>query len=285
MTASARGGSGRDAELHTLTGAYALNALGERERVHFERHLAACTACTQEVRELSATAGRLGLAVSEPPPTAMKAQVLRRIATVRQEPPTIPGMRLGGERDRDRPPVHRVRPADRRRLPRFVLAACLVGAATFGGYATWQQRAAQDALTRAEAATRQAEASTRQAREQAGLQSQALANVLTARDVRTRSASLGSATATGTVAVSRERDRAVFLATGLPRPDAGKVYQLWFADGTTMRSAGLLASTGAAETVLMDGAVAAATGMGVTVEPAGGSAQPTSQPLALLDFR
>ncbi|MFD5427400.1 anti-sigma factor domain-containing protein [Streptomyces sp. NPDC127084] len=282
MSAATRGGPGRDAELHTLTGAYALHALGERERVRFEQHLAACTACTQEVRELSATAGRLGLAVSEQPPTAMKAQVLQRIAAVRQEPPTIPGMRPGGERDRS--PVHRVRPAGRRTLPRLVLAACVAGAAAFGGYATWQQRAAEDALAQAEALTRKAEASTRQAREEAGRQSQALANVLTAPDVRTSSASLGSATATGTVAVSRERDRAVFLAAGLPRPDAGKVYQLWFADGTTMRPAGLLASSGAAETILMDGAVGPATGMGVTVEPAGGSPQPTSQPLALLNF-
>ncbi|MFD7613170.1 anti-sigma factor domain-containing protein [Streptomyces sp. NPDC059828] len=282
MSATARGGSGRDAELHTLTGAYALHALGERERARFERHLTECTACTQEVQELSATAGRLGLAVSEPPSTAMKAQVLQRIATVRQEPPTIPGMRPGGERDRL--PVHRVRPAGRRRLSRFVLAACVAGVAAFGGYATWQQRLAEDALSRAEALTRRAEASTRQAREQAGHQSEALADVLAAPDVRTSSATLGSAGATGTVALSHDRDRAVFLATGLPRPDAGKVYQLWFADGTTMRPAGLLASSGSAETVLMEGAVGPATGMGVTVEPAGGSSQPTSQPLALLDF-
>ena len=50
------------AELHTLTGAYALHALPEDERVAFERHLGACEACAQEVRELSATAARLGLA-------------------------------------------------------------------------------------------------------------------------------------------------------------------------------------------------------------------------------
>lgn len=36
--------------------------------------------------------------------------------------------------------------------------------------------------------------------------------------------------------------------------------------------------------VLMDGPLDAASGMGITVEPAGGSAQPTTDPLALVRF-
>ncbi|MGW4971187.1 RskA family anti-sigma factor, partial [Streptomyces albidoflavus] len=75
------------AELHTLTGAYALHALSEEERDAFDRHLADCPACTTEVAELTATAARLGLAEAAVPPPAMKDQVLRRIGEVRQEPP------------------------------------------------------------------------------------------------------------------------------------------------------------------------------------------------------
>ncbi|MBL0804656.1 zf-HC2 domain-containing protein, partial [Streptomyces albidoflavus] len=75
------------AELHTLTGAYALHALPEEERAAFDRHLADCPACTTEVAELTATAARLGLAEAAVPPPAMKDQVLRRIGEVRQEPP------------------------------------------------------------------------------------------------------------------------------------------------------------------------------------------------------
>ncbi|WP_351223991.1 anti-sigma factor [Streptomyces sp. NPDC002133] len=258
--------TGRDAELHTLTGAYALHALGDRERVRFERHLDACEACAQEVRELSATAVRLGLAATENPPPAMKGQVLARIATVRQEAPLVGGAGAAGG---DRPRVRGFRPGGRRRLSRLVLAACLAGVAALGGVAVWQQRAAEEARTVAQQAQRQAES---------------LAQVLTAPDVRTSTTALGDGGATGTVAVSRERDRAVFLASGLPRPGAGKVYQLWFADGGTMRPAGLLDSSGAAEALLMDGPVGRATGMGVTVEPAGGSPAPTSEPLALLNF-
>ena len=56
------------ADLHTLTGAYAAHALSDTERLAFERHLDACPACAQEVRELTETAARLGGAVAAPPP-------------------------------------------------------------------------------------------------------------------------------------------------------------------------------------------------------------------------
>ncbi|MFJ6631525.1 anti-sigma factor domain-containing protein [Streptomyces sp. NPDC091376] len=271
MSAAAKG-AGRDAELHTLTGAYALNALGDRERARFERHLDACPACEQEVRELGATAARLGLAVADPPMPAMKSQVLARIATVRQEPPTVAGPDTTAGYGHVRTPVRRARPAGRRRFPRFVLAACLAAVAGLGGVAFWQQRAAEDAAAEARKATTLAQQRT-----------EALADVLTATDVRTTSTSLGDG-ATGTVAVSRDRDQAVFLASGLPEPGSGKVYQLWFADDGTMRPAGLLESSGAPEALLMDGPVDGATGMGITVEPAGGSTKPTTTPLGLLNF-
>ncbi|HYN16781.1 MAG TPA: zf-HC2 domain-containing protein, partial [Actinomycetes bacterium] len=51
------------ADLHTLTGAFAAHALSDTERLAFERHLEACPACAQEVRELQATTARLGSAV------------------------------------------------------------------------------------------------------------------------------------------------------------------------------------------------------------------------------
>ncbi|MFD9466730.1 zf-HC2 domain-containing protein, partial [Streptomyces sp. NPDC060027] len=74
-------------DLHTLTGAYALHALANDERERFERHAADCEACAQEVRELTAAAARLGLAVTATPGPALKDQVMRRITTVRQEGP------------------------------------------------------------------------------------------------------------------------------------------------------------------------------------------------------
>jgi anti-sigma factor RsiW len=70
-----------------LTGAYVLDALDEFERRQFEAHLAECPDCAQEVAELRATTTRLGLAVAEQPPARLRAEVLDRIAGIRQESP------------------------------------------------------------------------------------------------------------------------------------------------------------------------------------------------------
>ncbi|MFJ5264780.1 anti-sigma factor domain-containing protein [Streptomyces sp. NPDC088387] len=245
------------AELHTLTGAYALHALSDEEREAFRRHLAACEPCTQETAELSATAARLGLAVSVTPRPALREQVLHRITTVRQDAPGDPGpTRSGRAFLRGRP------------LSRWALAACLAAATALGGTAVWQHQRAEDALEQA----RQAEQG-----------SDRIAAVLAAPDARTSAAKL-SGGATGTVVVSDSQDRAVFVVSGIASPPSGKVYQLWFDDDGAMRSAGLLDAGRSDQTVLMQGPVDGASGMGITVEPAGGSEQPTSSPLALMSL-
>jgi anti-sigma-K factor RskA len=245
------------ADLHTLTGAYALHALEPGERTEFERHLVACQACADEVAELSATAARLGRAVSVTPPAAMKVQLLARIATERQDPPKVTShARTGGGAARGRA------------LSRFTLAACLAVAAGFGGVAVWQHQEARNAQ-------QQAESSQDQSRQ--------LAAVLASSDAKLRTGKLTDG-ASGTVVVSRSQGKAAFIASGLPDTPGGKVYQLWYADGGKMRAAGLLAPHDGSDAVLMSGPVGAASGMGITVEPAGGSSQPTSAPLALLDL-
>ncbi|KUN24135.1 anti-sigma factor [Streptomyces antibioticus] len=244
-------------DLHRLTGAYALHALSAKETAAFERHLAGCEACAQEAAELSATAARLGLAVTVSPPDALREQVLRRIGSVRQQPPDGAGPARPG----------RV-PLRGRLLSRWALAACLAAAAAFGGTAVWQHQRAEDAAREA----RRAEQATDE-----------LAAVLAAPDARTRAASFGDGS-TGTVVVSRSRDKAVFVVAGMPHPAHGKVYQLWFDDDGAMRSAGLMDPGRTDQAVLLRGGIDGASGVGVTVEPAGGSEQPTSAPLALLPF-
>ncbi|WP_406448477.1 anti-sigma factor [Streptomyces sp. NBC_00876] len=252
-----------DAGLHTLTGAYALHALPDPERREFERHLGDCEACAVEVREFSETATRLGLAVSAAPPRELRERVLREVATVRQEPPA--GGRRAHTGGTGRGAAGRAA-----RWPRFALAASLAAAAGFGGIAVWQNQEAQDARQDADATQRESEE---------------LAQVLAAPDARSRSGALEDG-AQGTVVVARSQNRAVFLASGLPEASPGKVYQLWFDDDGAMRSAGLMEAADGSTTyaALLDGPVDGATGMGVTVEPAGGSEQPTSTPVALMNL-
>jgi anti-sigma-K factor RskA len=143
-----------------------------------------------------------------------------------------------------------------------------VAAAALGGTAVWQHERARDAQEQARQAERRADD---------------VAAVLAAPDAKSRTTTLADG-ASGTVVVSRSRDRAVFVGTRMAKPPSGKVYQLWFDDAGTMRPAGLMDPDRATEAVLMDGAVDDASGMGITVEPAGGSARPTSDPVALLGF-
>jgi anti-sigma-K factor RskA len=75
------------ADLHTLTGAYAAHALSDTERLAFERHLDTCPACAQEVRELEATAARLGAAVAAPPPPELWDRIRAEALATRQLPP------------------------------------------------------------------------------------------------------------------------------------------------------------------------------------------------------
>ncbi|SFC42620.1 anti-sigma factor [Streptomyces aidingensis] len=249
------------AELHALSGAYALHALSGPERTAFERHVSACPPCAQEVRELTATAARLGGAVAVEPPPELRARVLRRITAVRQEPPRVPRQPPG--------PAGDVR-AGSRRLPGLLLAACAAGLLLVSGVAVWQHREADQAR--------------RQAAETAAAQQEVM-SVLAAPDARMTGGPLPGG-GKGTVVVSSSADRAVFLASGLPQPPDGMVYQLWFDDAGTMRPAGLLQPEhdGGTEAMLMDGALGRAAGMGITVEPAGGSREPSSEPLAVLPF-
>ncbi|GGZ63389.1 hypothetical protein GCM10010371_23730 [Streptomyces subrutilus] len=229
--------------LHALSGAYAVDALEPGEREAFAHHLTRCTVCEQDVREFSATAARLGSAVALAPPPRMRAEVLARIETVRQLPPARRGM-----------------VALRRRAIPLALAACLAGGlaggVALGGTALWPR-----------SESRQPDRAL-----------QDLAAVITAPDARTVTGRSAEG-ATASVVVSARQGRAVFLGSGLPAAPAGKTYQLWFADGAVMRPAGLLAGDGG---TLMTGSPAGATAVGLTLEPAGGSARPTSAPLMLM---
>ncbi|UUV30629.1 anti-sigma factor [Amycolatopsis roodepoortensis] len=240
-------------EMHTLTGAYAVDALSDVERAQFQRHLAECASCAQEVLELQMTATRLGAALAEDPPPELKRRVLAEAMATRQQPPMT---RFGaGERVKDR-----------RRAPRWAIAAVaaavvgLAGTAVFGGIA-------YDNHSRLTAAREQAaEYADRYA---------PVADVLSAADLRTGHAET-SAGGGGTVMMSRAKDRLVFMAARLPKNEPGRIYQAWLMyPGTAPKPAGLIPGG-------QDGALLVADGIGgaekfaLSVEQAGGS--PTGTP-------
>ena len=92
----------------------------------------------------------------------------------------------------------------------------------------------------------------------------------------------------GTVTVYRSvrLDRAAVVVKDLPALPDGKVYEMWLQDAQgSMAPAGTVPPGVSSAGMVLDGAAADAVGAGMTVEPAGGSAAPTSDPVALLSFR
>ncbi len=239
-------------DTHTLVAAYALGALDADERKAFAAHIRTCVACRQEAAEFEATTARLAAAVSQAPPAAAKAQAMAAIDGVRQLPPRVP----------DPGAVSSLGGFLRRRAVPWALAAS-VAAAVLGGVAVRQSQNEQ-AL----------EQQARQARQQL----EAVSSVLAAPDARTVHGKAVNGALT-TVVSSDQQNKAVFTAANLPAPGTGKTYQLWLDHDGTMRPAGLIEHDG---TVTLDGDPADAGAVGLTLEPAGGSPQPTTDPLLLM---
>ncbi|WP_103352444.1 anti-sigma factor [Amycolatopsis sp. CA-128772] len=244
--------------MHTLAGAFALDAVNDVERAEFARHLEQCESCTQEVAELRATAARLGAAMAEEPPPEFKDRVLAAMHATRQLPPrTRPG---SPERSR--------RSA---RAPRWAVvvsaAAAVVGLAAggvFGGIALTQQQELQSAQSRLDQAKQRFEP---------------VAALLAAPDAKTGH---GEAPSGGgvTVVSSRTLNRVMVMDAGLPAQAGGKVYEAWLITGSAApRSAGVIQATEDGSLVVADG-VGDADKVAVSLEQAGGS--PTGSPTDVL---
>ncbi|MFH0177835.1 anti-sigma factor domain-containing protein [Streptomyces cacaoi] len=239
---------------HLAIGAYALYALPPAEETAFENHLAGCEQCRREAVDLLETTARLGASVQNVPVTPQaRARTLQAVAHTRQ----------------DRVP-HRSR-APGQRVLRFALAVSIAAAAVLGGIAVRQHVEADDARTQAARAEQQART--------AGA---AITEVLTAPDATVHSGSLTGGTAAAVV-VSLDQARAVFAAYGLPALTGGKVYELWYAaEAGDVRSAGLVTGSAPNGSHVLKGSPADAVAVGITVEPAGGSPQPTTEPLGII---
>ena len=87
----------------------------------------------------------------------------------------------------------------------------------------------------------------------------------------------------GTLVVSPEEGRALFTAADLPQPSADQTYQLWAIDDSGATSVGLLQPDSGRASQLID-VPAGSTTFGMTIEPAGGSEQPTTKPILLLEL-
>jgi hypothetical protein len=246
-------------DLHALTGAYALDALDEgREKERFIRHLHRCQSCTAETRGLREVATQLAFAASAEPPAGLRERVLAVAAVTRQLPPVVAG-----------------------KVRRRWLRGWLSGIP----WTIWMPRLASVTAVAAVAAAVVLgivlSGTDSQLNSQRS-QNQAIAAVLGAPDVRAASGAVSTG-GRATVVLSGSKRELVVSTSGLAALPAGKVYQLWLIGPKVTMSAGLVPAAVAGKTtpVLASGLVKGDV-LGLTVEPAGGTKQPTTTPILLL---
>lgn len=232
-------------DIHALVGAYAVDALDDEERAAFEQHLAGCADCRAEVDDLREAASVIGSSVSQEPQPALRDRLLADIATVRPLPP------VGSP-----PEPHR-----RRRLrPALVAAAAAALIAVGGGVFVaepWSDDTSQGPLSAAEQVRAADDAETYELPVEGG--------------------------AVATVIRSESLNRAVLVTKDMPPAPEGKVYELWLDhDGIGMVAAGLMEND--QREVVLEGDPATAIGFGITVEPDGGSDEPTLPAVAAIGF-
>lgn len=249
-------------DIHTLTGAYALDALDEFERHQFQTHLRLCPDCTREVEELRATAAKLGVASAQQPPEKLRRDVMAQIAVTRQDSPTRSPADVPRATSTGTP-----RAGWRVRLTASAAAFAAAAALIMGvlSVRTGHQRDA---------------ARTQLAQVQA--QYAPVAELAAAPDAR-GSAGAGVRGGTAFLIASQQLGKAVLLVSGLPTPPEGRTYQVWLIGHGHLRSVGLL-TVSASTPPLQFGDLRGAAKVGLTIEPAGGSPQPTTTPVALFDL-
>jgi anti-sigma-K factor RskA len=244
-------------DVHALSGAYAVDALDEAERARFEEHLRSCAECRAEVDSLRETAAALGTDDVEPP-AGLRDQILAGIETVRPLPPLMsqgPESGAGGDE----------LAARRRRwfrMPMLVAAAAVVILIAAGATVWLGSWSDESGPAPGPTATEQ---------------------VLAADDANRTTLEFEDGSQ-ATVVVSRSVDHAVIVTEDMAPAPPGKDYQLWFQNTEgEMEPAGLMPDDSDA-TVLLDGQVGAHTGVGITVEPDGGSPEPSTDPIAVFAF-
>jgi anti-sigma-K factor RskA len=209
-------------DLHTLSGAYAIDALSEEEARQFDRHLEGCPACREEVRELQAAAARMGAAEALAPPPDLRARVLAAADQVPQQPPRV--TRLESFRKRHW-------------SAKLVAAAAAVILAVSGGVAVFlSQRGDNHSVV-----------------------ASPVAEVFRAGDARTKTVQTDHGSVT--VATSPRLGRMAVRTDGLRALRGKRVYQLWAVHGGTPTSAGLIENprAGAAMAIPSEGTTVAIT--------------------------
>lgn len=249
-------------DTHEFLGAYCTGALDPQERSAFEEHLADCADCRDEAADFREVLGALADAHSALPPNSLEDAVL---AGVRADAPhaLAPGITQEPavttmNPDSTSTPAHS---AWRRTAP--WIAAAAAGAVLFtGGYGLGRQQAP-----------------TQTAPGNAGDMAAVVA-VASAADAHVMPVDIMGTTSR--LVMSGEMDQSVFLASELPTPSRGMVYQVWAVtdEGHTVSAGSFTPDVDGRIAVVLDSSATGVDKFIFTIEPPGGSEHPTGELVA-----
>lgn len=262
------------------SGAYVLNALNDRERHEFEIRMSESDEIRQEVAELNETALLLGHAVTPVTPSAsLRVSIMDLIESTPQLPKletdTTAGAETAGAETSSATKSTTassdgeiLAPTPLARQRWFMRpAVLLVGAAAaialiFGSVGVGNL--------------------THPANPGTSISAEGLPQILSASDVQHK-ASPVSTGGTATVYWSSSLKRSAVVLDGVTALPSNKTYQLWYINGSKVSSAGFVSATANNVSQVLQGDFAPGDTIGMTVEPSGGSKQPTSKPIVTID--
>jgi anti-sigma-K factor RskA len=262
-------------DLALNSGAYVLHALSDAENARFEGLLAESEETRAEVTELADTAVELGLSVTPvDPPASLRASILDAIATTPQFAP-LSVSEVAEESDHELAPVapvvgtapvvtlaeERARRHWYTRPATTLIAAAAAVALVFGGGVAINSVIQGQQLTASASQINQIQA---------------------AADYQRRTVDVSSG-GSATVIWSVSERRSALLGTGMTKLPSGLTYELWYIGSDGATPAGTFDVDGSTtQSVVLAGKMNAGDSIGVTIEPAGGSKKPTTDPIAVV---
>lgn len=238
-------------DAHTLLAPYAADALDPSDARDVEDHLAECAACRDDLTAMQETLAEVAQAAAEAPPERLRAAVLDAAWRTPQERPAA----------EPQPDTPARRP--RRGTAVLALAASVALVLAVGGAVLARALSGSPGDDVAEL-----------------LAAAGTEVVRVAPDVP---ADLGEAAADGEVVavVNAGQGRGVLVARGLPAAPEGRTWQAWSLTGGAASSAGVFELGEDGVAVVEFDWPAAGEAVAVSLEPAGGSPQPTTDPVAV----
>lgn len=266
-------------DLALNSGAYVLHALSDVENAQFEKLLAESEETRAEVIELADTAVELGLSVAPvDPPASLRVSILDAIATTAQLAPLSASDAASDDVDESEhelasvapvigtaPVVHLAEERARRRwytrpVTTLVAAAAAV-ALMFGGGVVINSVIQGQQLTASASQINQIQAAS---------------------DYHRRTVDVSSG-GSATVIWSVSQRRSALLGTGMTKLPSSLTYELWYIGADGAKPAGTFDVDGTTtQSVVLTGKMSAGDSIGVTIEPAGGSTKPSTDPIAVV---